>query len=157
MNLNCLMATTWTGQNYFIWKQPIPLYYGRCGGKTTRTTRFMPKSAIVCLFPYHVQHNGHTNLSRYTWSNRLSPGHRSCEYLERLIERLQIIDDSAQFSIHCDTSPLADRYMAYLAGFSAFTERTTVLSALNGVLMSLLVRFNNTRTQTKCLLLSSPV
>ncbi len=71
------------------------------------------------------------------------------EYLERLIERLQIIDDSAQFSIHCDTSPLADRYMAYLAGLG-FTERTTVLSALNGVLMSLLVRFNNTRTQTKC-------
>ena len=117
---------------------PCPFTTEDVEARLLGTTQFMPKSAIVCLFPYHVQHKGHANLSRYTWSTDYHLVIN--EYLERLIERLQIIDDSAQFSIHCDTSPLADRYMAYLAGLG-FTERTTVLSALNGVLMSLLVRF----------------
>ena len=41
------------------------------------------------------------------------------------------MNTSAQFSIHCDTSPLADRYMAYLAGLG-FYGKTIVLSVLNG-------------------------
>ena len=52
------------------------------------TKQFIPKSAIVCLFPYHVEHKGQSNLSRYTWSTDY---HLIInEYLERLIERLQI-------------------------------------------------------------------
>ncbi len=41
------------------------------------------------------------------------------------------MNTSAQFSIHCDTSPLADRYMAYLAAL-AFMQKPIVLSVLNG-------------------------
>ena len=85
--------------------------------------------------PYHVQHSGHANLSRYTWSTDYHLVIN--EYLERLIERLQIIDDSAQFSIHCDTSPLADRYMANGRSRLLWKEQL-FYQPLNGVLMSLL-------------------
>ena len=51
------------------------------------TTEFTPKSAIVCLFPYYVEHNGPSNLSRYTWGTDYHLVIN--EYLEKLIEKLQ--------------------------------------------------------------------
>ena len=90
------------------------------------TTEFTPKSAIVCLFPYYVEHNGPSNLSRYTWGTDYHLVIN--EYLEKLIEKLQKINTSAQFSIHCDTSPLADRYMAYLAGLGFYGKNNCFIS-----------------------------
>ena len=82
------------------------------------TTDFMPHSAIVCLFPYHVPHKGPTNLSRYTWATDYHLV--VTDYLQRLVDELKTTDPDASFSIHCDTSPLADRYMAYLAGLGFY-------------------------------------
>ena len=105
---------------------PCPFTTADVEARLLGTKQFIPKSAIVCLFPYHVEHKGQSNLSRYTWSTDY---HLIInEYLERLIERLQIIDDSAQFSIHCDTSPLADRYMAYLAGLGFYGKNNCFIS-----------------------------
>ncbi|MFR6482558.1 MAG: QueG-associated DUF1730 domain-containing protein [Veillonella sp.] len=50
------------------------------------TKQFIPKSAIVCLFPYQWYNTkGQSNLSRYTWSTDYHLVIN--EYLERLIER----------------------------------------------------------------------
>ena len=80
----------------------------------------------VCLFPYYVKHNGPSNLSRYTWGTDYHLVIN--EYLEKLIEKLQKMNTSAQFSIHCDTSPLADRYMAYLAGLGFYGKNNCFIS-----------------------------
>lgn len=82
------------------------------------TSEFMPRSAIVCLFPYHVPHENPTNLSRYTWATDYHLV--VTDYLQRLIDELKTTAPDASFSIHCDTSPLADRYMAYLAGLGFY-------------------------------------
>ena len=109
---------------------PCPFTTADVETRLLGTKQFIPKSAIVCLFPYHVEHKGQSNLSRYTWSTDY---HLIInEYLERLIERLQIIDDSAQFSIHCDTSPLADRYMAYLAGLGFYGKNKCFINPIWG-------------------------
>lgn len=90
------------------------------------TSLFTPKSAIVCLFPYYVEHKDPSNLSRYTWATDYHLVIN--EYLKKLIEKLQIINTDAQFSIHCDTSPLADRYMAYLAGLGFYGKNNCFIS-----------------------------
>ena len=105
---------------------PCPFTAADVEERLLGTTEFTPKSAIVCLFPYYVEHNGPSNLSRYTWG---ADYHLVInEYLEKLIEKLQKMNTSAQFSIHCDTSPLADRYMAYLAGLGFYGKNNCFIS-----------------------------
>lgn len=105
---------------------PCPFTAADVEERLQGTTEFTPKSAIVCLFPYYVEHNGPSNLSRYTWG---ADYHLVInEYLEKLIEKLQKMNTSAQFSIHCDTSPLADRYMAYLAGLGFYGKNNCFIS-----------------------------
>ena len=105
---------------------PCPLTAADVEERLLGTTEFTPKSAIVCLFPYYVEHNGPSNLSRYTWGTDYHLVIN--EYLEKLIEKLQKMNPSAQFSIHCDTSPLADRYMAYLAGLGFYGKNNCFIS-----------------------------
>lgn len=135
---------------------PCPFTAADVDERLQSPSDFMPKSAIVCLFPYYVPHNGESNLSRYTWSTDYHIVVN--EYLQRLVDKLQeefcralqpaaaledstscnILNDASSaatsdassgsnamqygpsFSIHCDTSPLADRYMAYLAGLGFY-------------------------------------
>lgn len=105
---------------------PCPFTAANVEERLLGTILFRPKSAIVCLFPYHVDYQGPSNLSRYTWATDYHLVIN--EYLERLIERLQTTDESALFSIHCDTSPLADRYMAYLAGLGFYGKNNCFIS-----------------------------
>ena len=105
---------------------PCPFTAADVEERLLGTTEFTPKSAIVCLFPYYVEHNGPSNLSRYTWGTDYHLVIN--EYLEKLIEKLQKMNTSAQFSIHCDTSPLADRYMAYLAGLGFYGKNNCFIS-----------------------------
>lgn len=105
---------------------PCPFTAADVEERLLGTTEFTPKSAIVCLFPYYVEHNGPSNLSRYTWGTDY---HLVIDkYLEKLIEKLQKKNTSAQFSKHCDTSPLADRYMAYLAGLGFYGKNNCFIS-----------------------------
>ena len=105
---------------------PCPFTAANVEERLLGTSLFTPKSAIVCLFPYYVEHNGPSNLSRYTWGTDYHLVIN--EYLEKLIEKLQKMNTSAQFSIHCDTSPLADRYMAYLAGLGFYGKNNCFIS-----------------------------
>ena len=97
---------------------PCPFTAADIDERLIGTTDFMPHSAIVCLFPYHVPHEGPTNLSRYTWATDYHLV--VTDYLQRLVDELKTTAPDASFSIHCDTSPLADRYMAYLAGLGFY-------------------------------------
>ena len=97
---------------------PCPFTAADLETRLTGTPDFMPRSAIVCLFPYHVPYDGPKNLSRYTWANDYHLV--VTNYLQNLIDELMNINSNALFSIHCDTSPLADRYMAYLAGLGFY-------------------------------------
>ena len=65
-----------------------------------------------------MPHEGPTNLSRYTWATDYHLV--VTDYLQRLVDELKTTAPDASFSIHCDTSPLADRYMAYLAGLGFY-------------------------------------
>lgn len=105
---------------------PCPFTAANVEERLLGTSLFTPKSAIVCLFPYYVEHKDHSNLSRYTWATDYHLVIN--EYLKKLIEKLQIINTDAQFSIHCDTSPLADRYMAYLAGLGFYGKNNCFIS-----------------------------
>ena len=105
---------------------PCPFTAANVEERLLGTTLFTPKSAIVCLFPYYVEHKDPSNLSRYTWATDYHLVIN--EYLKKLIEKLQIINTDAQFSIHCDTSPLADRYMAYLAGLGFYGKNNCFIS-----------------------------
>lgn len=105
---------------------PCPFTAADVEERLLGTTEFTPKSAIVCLFPYYVEHTGPSNLSRYTWGTDYHLVIN--EYLEKLIEKLQKKNTSAQFSKHCDTSPLADRYMAYLAGLGFYGKNNCFIS-----------------------------
>ena len=110
---------------------PCPFTAANVEERLLGTSLFTPKSAIVCLFPYYVEHKDPSNLSRYTWATDYHLVIN--EYLKKLIEKLQKMNTEAQFSIHCDTSPLADRYMAYLAGLGFYGK--IIASSANGVLM----------------------
>ena len=105
---------------------PCPFTAANVEERLLGTTLFTPKSAIVCLFPYYVEHKSPSNLSRYTWATDYHLVIN--EYLKKLIEKLQKMNTDAQFSIHCDTSPLADRYMAYLAGLGFYGKNNCFIS-----------------------------
>lgn len=72
---------------------------------------------IVVLFPYYVQlknPNIIPNLARYTWGDDYHDVAR--KYLTQIIDFLKKSEPNANFEIHVDTSPLADRKMAIEAG-----------------------------------------
>lgn len=107
-------------------QHPCPFTSAHVAERVRGTDQFMPQSAIVCIFPYYIEHTGPTNLSRYTWAEDYHLVIQN--YLERLVARLGQLDREAHFSIHCDTSPLADRYMAYLAGLGFYGKNRCFIS-----------------------------
>ena len=115
-----------TAKDILYESNPCPFTAADVEERLRGTTEFTPKSAVVCLFPYYIEHSGPSNLSRYTWGTDYHLVIN--EYLEKLIEKLQKMNTSAQFSIHCDTSPLADRYMAYLAGLGFYGKNNCFIN-----------------------------
>lgn len=85
-----------------------------------------PQTAIVCLFPYYLPEPQETqpNLARYAWTKdyHLVVPH----YLDRLGQHLQKFTP-CHYEIHCDTSPLTDRYIAYLAGLGFFGKNHSLI------------------------------
>ena len=98
--------------------EPCPFTESNIELRLQGTPPFTPKSAIVLLFPYYVDYDGPTNLSRYTWGPDYHLVVR--HYLEYLGAELKNLAPTMDYEIHCDTSPLADRYLAYLAGLGFY-------------------------------------
>ncbi len=109
---------------------PCPFTAADLDERLIGTPDFMPRSAIVCLFPYHAPYSGATNLARYTWATDYHLV--VTDYLQRLVDELSSTNPSELFSIHCDTSPLADRYMAYLAGLGFYGKNKCFINPIWG-------------------------
>lgn len=85
-----------------------------------------PQSAIVCLLPYYKSYDGPWNISKYTWGQDYHLV--MADYLGRLIDRLKVDYPHEEYEIHCDTSPLSDRYMAYLAGLGFYGKNNCFIN-----------------------------
>lgn len=109
---------------------PCPFTAADLDERLMGTPDIMPRSAIVCLFPYHVPYSGATNLARYTWATDYHLV--VTDYLQRLVDELSSTNPGELFSIHCDTSPLADRYMAYLAGLGFYGKNKCFINPIWG-------------------------
>lgn len=109
---------------------PCPFTAADLDERLMGTPDFMPRSAIVCLFPYHVPYSGATNLARYTWATDYHLV--VTDYLQRLVDELSSTNPGELFSIHCDTSPLADRYIAYLAGLGFYGKNKCFINPIWG-------------------------
>ncbi len=98
---------------------------------TGGTTLHSPKSAIVILFPYYVEakEGKISNLSKYCWP----PDYHLIikDYLGTIGK---YIEDTFQgkWEIHCDTSPLPDRYMAYLSGIGFYGRNKAIINPTYG-------------------------
>lgn len=76
------------------------------------------RSAIVILFPYKPPMEERGNIALYA---RAPDYHRiNRSYLSRLQEKIQPVFPDDQFLPITDTSPLADRWLAYAAGLGFF-------------------------------------
>lgn len=111
-------------------EKPCPFTESIIENRLQPESDFTPRSAIVCLFPYYVPHNGPSNLSRYTWSTDYHIVVN--KYLQKLVDHLRLLNENESFSIHCDTSPLADRYMAYLAGLGFYGKNKCFINPIWG-------------------------
>lgn len=116
-------------KEHLFTNEPCPFTAGtleeRLQGGTHLAT---PRSAIVCLFPYYMNTPAKTtsNIARYAWADDYHLV--VTDYLSRLIDQLRLIAPEAEFEIHCDTSPLADRYMAYLAGLGFYGKNRALIN-----------------------------
>lgn len=119
------------------WREPDPCPFttGTAEERYTGGTALKnPQSAIVCLFPYYRQLPPEespsrgaklsanlaltpyepVNLAAYTWGEDY---HLTVpRYLQQLIAFLRRSHPNEEYEIHCDTSPLVDRFIAWQAG-----------------------------------------
>ncbi|WP_295787468.1 epoxyqueuosine reductase [uncultured Veillonella sp.] len=111
--------------DYIHTENPCPFINGTLEERLTGNTEISAQSAIVCLFPYFMGRQT-ANLPKYAWADDYHLVVK--DYLTRLGQALQEVDESVQFEVHCDTSPLADRYMAYLAGLGVFGRNRALIN-----------------------------
>lgn len=117
--------------NYIHTTNPCPFINGTTAERLTANTQLhSPKSAIVCLFPYYIKNETPVNLPRYAWG----PDYHLVipDYLKRFGAALKELDPTVEFEIHCDTSPMADRYMAYLARLGVFGKNRSLIHPVWG-------------------------
>lgn len=75
------------------------------------------------------------NLARYTWGkdyHLVVPAYLNTiqDFLQKALAQLG--EPKANFEIHCDTSPLADRYMAYLSGLGFYGKNHCFINPILG-------------------------
>lgn len=104
---------------------PCPFINGTLEERLCGNTNIAAQSAIICLFPYYMGKEP-SNLPKYAWAKDYHLVIN--DYLQRLGQALQALDDTVAFEVHCDTSPLADRYMAYIAGLGVFGKNRSLIN-----------------------------
>lgn len=91
------------------------------------------KTAVVVLFPYYRKFNGRVNLARYTWGEDYHLF--AVDYLQKLQSFLEVnvpTTSKLEYEIHVDTSPLADRHIAYLAGLGFWGKNKCLINDIYG-------------------------
>lgn len=88
------------------------------------------KSIIVILFPYGYKSENSANIALYA---RTKDYHKIVHtYLENIIEKLKKIYKKEDFYAIADTSPLADRWLAYQAGLGFFGKNHCLIHPVYG-------------------------
>lgn len=84
------------------------------------------ESVIVCLFPYYIGQNNNANLTKSSFS----PDYHKIvkDKLLQIGEFLQAKTPDFQYQAYVDNGPLADRYMAYLAGLGYFGINSHIIT-----------------------------
>ena len=75
-------------------------------------------SIIVCAFPYHIEEEYESNISRYCYG--LDYHLVIKEKLNSICEEIKNKDEKFNYKIFADNGPLVDRYLAYLAGIGYY-------------------------------------
>lgn len=83
-----------------------------------RLTMADVQSVIVCLFPYYAGSRDGANLSKYTYSRDYHILIK--EMLGQINSYLRSLMPGFHGQAYADTGPLADRYLAYLAGLGFY-------------------------------------
>ena len=88
------------------------------------------KSIIVILFPYAYPKEEPANIALYARTKDYHKIVRS--YLEKIIEKIKEIYPEEDFYAVSDTSPLADRWLAYQAGLGFFGRNHCLIHPIYG-------------------------
>lgn len=84
------------------------------------------KSIIVCAFPYHVEVNADSNLSKYCYGKDYHIVVK--EKLNSIGEYLNENIESFNYKVFTDNGPLVDRYLAYLSGIGYFGINNNIIT-----------------------------
>ncbi|WP_434797675.1 tRNA epoxyqueuosine(34) reductase QueG [Terrisporobacter vanillatitrophus] len=83
-------------------------------------------SIIVCAFPYYIEQNQESNISKYCYG--LDYHLVIKEKLDNICHEIKKIDESFNYKIFADNGPLVDRYLAYLAGIGYYGINNNIIT-----------------------------
>lgn len=88
------------------------------------------ESIIVCLFPYFSGDMGKSNISNYA----CIPDYHIIvkKYLEKICEFICKLNPAAKTLPFVDSGPLADKYLAYMAGLGFFGKNSLLINEKYG-------------------------
>lgn len=100
--------------------------------KRTNPKLFMPsaQSVFVCLFPYYIRGVHPANLARFAAVRDYHAVARG--YLEKIAAYVADKAPDCTYKIVCDTSPLADRQLAYRAGLGFYGKNHMLIHPVYG-------------------------
>ena len=84
------------------------------------------KSIIVCAFPYHIDDEKESNLSRYC--RGLDYHIVAKELLQKVCDYLDENIEGFEYKIFVDNGPLVDRELAYLSGIGYFGINNNIIT-----------------------------
>ncbi|WP_092923444.1 tRNA epoxyqueuosine(34) reductase QueG [Romboutsia hominis] len=84
------------------------------------------KSIIVCAFPYHIDNEKESNLSRYC--RGLDYHIVAKELLQKICDYLDENIEGFEYKIFVDNGPLVDRELAYLSGIGYFGINNNIIT-----------------------------
>lgn len=83
-------------------------------------------SIIVCAFPYYIEQNQKSNISKYCYGIDYHLVIK--EKLNNICEEIKSKDESFNYKIFADNGPLVDRYLAYLSGIGYFGINNNIIT-----------------------------
>lgn len=84
------------------------------------------KSIIVCAFPYSINQEMESNISKYCYG--LDYHLVIKEKLNDICEEIKSKDNNFEYKIFADNGPLVDRHLAYLSGIGYFGINNNIIT-----------------------------
>ncbi|WP_343345064.1 tRNA epoxyqueuosine(34) reductase QueG [Terrisporobacter petrolearius] len=83
-------------------------------------------SIIVCAFPYYIEQNQRSNISKYCYG--LDYHLVIKERLNNICEEIKNIDETFDYKVFADNGPLVDRHLAYLSGIGYYGINNNIIT-----------------------------